>query len=439
VSEDATTNDVAERAVLGALLMGPAEAIEQDIRALVDVEMFARPAHQTIYDSITKTKRDHGRVDQMLVLADLIQRGEINRVGGGPYLHGLVEGCIPASGTFFARQVAEAHQRRELLALSMRLSQQASNPGADLAEVINDARERLELTDLLAGAARASASGVVDGFEWLESPVPRKPFLVPGLLRVSDRVMVTGTSGAGKSTLLRQIVGLISAGLHPFTRAAIEPKRVLVFDCENDEDENWLFFNKLYRLTDEDGGSRRAGHFTVRHKPGGMNLASAAHAQLLLDAITECRAEIVLVGPLYKLSAGNTNDEENARKVTWILDTIRERTGVAMLIEAHPGHKEITVKDASGQGHQRVDPRPRGSSLLLNWPEVGIGLQAGLDDFDGDEHRFSLVDWRGMRGARAWPTSVEAGRRYPWDACAWGSWGRHWSDDKSVERYEKAS
>lgn len=433
------TNDVAERAVLGTLLLDAAPDITQDIHALVDPEMFARPAHRIVFDSVLKVRKDHGRVDELLVVADLIQRGEINRMGGGPFLHSLVEGCNPASGTFFARQVAESHQRRELLALSVRLSQQAGNPSVDLMDTIADARERLDLADLLAGAARSSSAGVVDGFEWLESPVPRKPFLVPGLLRVSDRVIVTGTSGAGKSTLLRQIVGLICTGLHPFTREAIEPKRVLVFDCENDEDENWNFFNKLYRLTDDDGGKRHAGFFTVRHKPGGLNLASAAHARLLLDAITESRADVVLVGPLYKLSAGNTNDEENARKVTWILDTIRERTGVAMLIEAHPGHKEVTVKDASGQGHQRVDPRPRGSSLLLNWPEVGIGLQAGLDEYDGPEHRFSLVDWRGMRGARAWPTVVQAGRRYPWDAAEWGSWGRHWSDDAPIERYEKAA
>lgn len=432
-------NDLAERAVLGALLLGVSPSVEQDVLALVDADMFAHPAHQVIFDSIQKVRAEHDRVDELLVVADLIQRGEISRAGGGLAVHALTEAVNVGSASHFASQVALSAQRRELNKLAMRLYQQASNPATDLAEILTAARERLEVVELLAGAARAATSGVVDGYEWLASPVPRKPFLVPGLLRVSDRVMLTGTSGAGKSTLLRQIGGLIAVGLHPFTRALIEPKRLLVFDCENDEDENWSFFNQMFALTDADGGKRQPGYFSIRHKSGGLNLANTAHARLLLDAIVESRCELALIGPFYKMSAGGTNDEENARKVTWVLDTIRERTGVAMLIEAHPGHKEITVKDFHGQSHTRIDSRPRGSSLLLNWPEVGIGLQAGLGEYDAQEHRFSVVDWRGMRGARKWPTEVVAGARYPWDAAEYGSWGRHWVPAETPDRYEKAS
>jgi replicative DNA helicase len=434
----AHTNEIAERAVLGALLLGPSAEVEQDVLALVEREMFFRPAHQVIFDSITKVRADHGRIDQLLVLNDLIQRGDINRVGGGPYLHSLIAANNVGSATYFAQQVAESHQRRELLSLATRLAQRANNPGDDLAEIITGARERMEVIELLAGAARAATSGVVDGFAWLQTPIASKPFLVPGLLRAMDRVFLTGTPGAGKSTLLRQIAGLICVGLHPFTRENVDPRRVLVFDCENDEDENWAFFNQLFALTDADGGQRHPGYFQVRHKAGGLDLRLPAHARLLLDAITESRCELCLIGPFYKLSGGNTNEEENARKVTWVLDTIRERTGVTLLIEAHPGHKEITVKDAHGQSHTRIDSRPRGSSLLMGWPEVGIGLQAGLDDTDALEHRFALVDWRGMRHARKWPTEVIAGSRYPWDASQWGSWGRHWVPSEPVEnRYER--
>lgn len=433
------TNDVAERAVLGSLLVGTTPEIEADILALVEMDMFARPAHQTVFDSIRKTRNEHGRVDELLVLNDLIQRGEIQRVGGGVYLHGLTEGVNVGSGTYFAQQVAESAQRRELVRLAIRM-QQAANGTMDVLEVVTGVRERLEVIDLLAGATRAASSGVRDGFEWLDKPIVPKPWLVRGLLRALDRVVLTGTPGAGKSTLLRQIAGLICAGLHPFTRERIEPRRVMVFDCENDEDENWQFFNQLFDLADRDGGQRCPGFFQVRHKAGGLDLATTAHARLLLDAMVESRCELALIGPLYKLSGGRTNDEEIARKVTWVLDTIRERTGVTILMEAHPGHKEITVKDAHGQPHTRIDPRPRGSSLLMGWPEVGIGLQAGLDDTDEIEHRFDLVDWRGMRHARTWPTQVVAGPRYPWDAGQWGSWGRHWVPSEPVpERYEVAS
>jgi replicative DNA helicase len=439
VTAEAFTDDVAERAVLGALLIDPPVDVAAEVFALLDMDAFYRPAHQVIFDSIGKVRAEHDRIDRLLVTHDLIQRGELARAGGHGYVNDLADSVNVGSASFFAAQVAAAAQRRATWTLLTTAVQRVGNVATDLPEILEDLRAELDVIDLLAGACRQSRSGVVDGYEWLESPVARKPWSVPGLLRVADRVVITGTPGAGKSTLIRQIAGLIAAGLHPFLRTPIEPRRVLIFDCENDEEENWAYFNRLFSLTDHDGGSRTPGYFHVRHKMGGLNLGNAAHARLLLDAVTESHCDVVAVGPLYKLSAGNTNDEENARKVTWVLDTIRERTGTAMLIEAHPGHKEVTIKDG-GVTHTRDDPRPRGSSLLLGWPEVGIGLQAGLGEYDVEEHRFDLVDWRGMRGARTWPTQVVAGRRYPWDGAEYGSWGRHWVPTEAIpERYGEAS
>lgn len=440
MTETLFTDDVAERAVLGSLLLGLPEKAEQDVLALVSGDMFSPAKHQAIFDSLEKVRAEHGRVDELLVVSDLIQRGEMNRAGGGSYLHDLTSGVNVGSATYFATKVAEAAQRRSLHMLGVRASQMASQPGQDLADVITRTREDLELVELLAGVARSARSGVADGYDWLATPIKPRPWLVPGLLRCLDRVMITGTPGAGKSTLLRQMGLLICMGLHPFTREKIEPRRLLVFDCENDEEENWAFFGQLAGLAEQDGGTRHPGYFQIRHKAGGLALGNRDHARLLLDAVTESRCELAVIGPLYKLSGGNPNDEENARKVTWVIDTIRERTGTAVLLEAHPGHKEITVKDFSGQSHTRIDPRPRGSSLLLGWPEVGLGLQAGLDDTDAEEHRFDLIDWRGMRHARTWPTQIVAGNRYPWDAGQWGSWGRHWvTNEPTPERYEVAS
>lgn len=439
MTETSFTNDLAERAVLGSLMLGLPSKDTEDVFALVERDMFTPGKHQVVFDTIEKVRGEHGRVDELLVASDLVARGEMQRVGGG-YLHSLTEGVNLGSATYFARQVAEAAQRRSLHALGLRAAQMASNPATDLTESIARAREDLEVVELLAGAIRSSASGIVDGYGWLSTQITRRPWLVPGLLRFADRVMLTGTPGAGKSTLLRQIGFLICMGLHPFTREQIEPRRVLFFDCENDEEENWAFFNQLAQRAERDGGQRHPGYFQIRHKAGGLALGNKDHARLLLDAVTESRCELAVIGPFYKLSAGNPNDEENARKVTWVIDTIRERTGTAVLLEAHPGHKEVTIKDHAGQSHTRIDPRPRGSSLLLGWPEVGIGLQAGLDDTDAMEHRFDVIDWRGMRHARTWPTQVVAGSVYPWDAGQWGSWGRHWVPSEPVpERYEVAS
>jgi replicative DNA helicase len=122
--------------------------------------------------------------------------------------------------------------------------------------------------------------------------------------------------------------------------------------------------------------------------------------------------DLLVIGPVYKMHAGDPNDEPSARTVAQVLDQARDVCGSALLIEAHSPH-------GNGQGKRPV--RPFGSSLWLRWPEFGYGLRLRDDESDAD--RLRLMDfkaWRGPRDEREWPSRLRAGQSssggpvWPW-------------------------
>ena len=97
---------------------------------------FYRPAHQLIYEAV-EALRGGGKPAEPIAVADeLRRRGELSRVGGGPYLHTCLQ-AVPSSAQagYYAAIVRELADRRKLIEHADRLRQHASNPAADIADV----------------------------------------------------------------------------------------------------------------------------------------------------------------------------------------------------------------------------------------------------------------------------------------------------------------
>ena len=93
---------------------------------------------------------------------------------------------------------------------------------------------------------------------------------------------------------------------------------------------------------------------------------------------------------------------------------MRTAVDCALVTEAHAGHGE--------QGLKR-SVRPAGSSLLLRWPEFGLGLHPAGEDpadlrEDGRPMTVKVTAWRGGRDDRKWPTYLTMGgpNEWPWKA-----------------------
>jgi hypothetical protein len=144
----------AEEAVLGAVLAAGRLLVE--VAAVLEEADFYRPAHRTIWRAILRLADRGQPTDPVTVLGELERAGELADVGGGPFLHTLVQ-AVPtvANAGHYACLVADTARRRRVIDLGIRLAHAAAAP-AGLA--------------LLAGELADTTTGL-DGRGWA-LPIP---------------------------------------------------------------------------------------------------------------------------------------------------------------------------------------------------------------------------------------------------------------------------
>src|SRR5215218_8298504 len=117
----------AEQAVLGAILT--AGRLLVDVAAVLEEADFYRPAHRAIWRAILRLADRGEPTDPVTVLGELDDSGDLADVGGGPFLHTLVE-AVPtvANAGHYAQLVAETARRRRVIDLGIRLAHSDADP-----------------------------------------------------------------------------------------------------------------------------------------------------------------------------------------------------------------------------------------------------------------------------------------------------------------------
>jgi replicative DNA helicase len=117
----------AEQAVLGAILAAGRLLVE--VAGLVEEADFYRPAHRTIWRAILRLADRGEPTDPVTVLGELDHTDELAEVGGGPFLHTLLQ-AVPtvANAAHYARLVAETARRRRVIDLGIRLAHSDADP-----------------------------------------------------------------------------------------------------------------------------------------------------------------------------------------------------------------------------------------------------------------------------------------------------------------------
>lgn len=121
----------AERAVLGALLLAP--KLAEDLALELDPTDFYRPQHETIWHAALTIAADPARTLDPLTLAEHLSRtGQLQQVGGAPYLHTLLDACpVPGNAPHYAGQVRDAARLRAVTDTATRLQQIAAKADPD--------------------------------------------------------------------------------------------------------------------------------------------------------------------------------------------------------------------------------------------------------------------------------------------------------------------
>ncbi|MBO9522242.1 MAG: replicative DNA helicase [Nocardioidaceae bacterium] len=112
----------AEQSVLGSMLISK-DAIA-DVLEVCKAHDFYKPAHETIFDAVTDLYARGEPADPVTVAAELQRRGELQRIGGAPYLHTLSASVpIAANAGYYADIVREKAILRRLVDAGTKIAQ----------------------------------------------------------------------------------------------------------------------------------------------------------------------------------------------------------------------------------------------------------------------------------------------------------------------------
>lgn len=224
----------AEQAVLGAMMMGDKDAIE-DAREILSRTDFYRPQHEQIYSAITDLHDQRHPVDAVTVADELGRRGEVSKVGGAPYLHTLLASApISANAGWYAAIVREKAALRRTLDVATRINQGVYDGGES--EAVID-RAMAEMAGIPLRTAAGSAwedifPRVLEGLDSTEPqglslPWPELDRVIHGLRR-KNLYLIAARPKVGKSVM----------GLNIATHVAeVHRKTALYFTLEMSEEE----------------------------------------------------------------------------------------------------------------------------------------------------------------------------------------------------------
>jgi replicative DNA helicase len=409
--EDLPHDIGAERYVLASMLTNAA-AIDEVAEILVP-EDFHRPGHQVAFRAMVVMRAQGIAVTPVTLRDELARHGEIQAVGGprqGPiYLAELY--ALPvmwmAAGVH-AQIVFDRAVRRAAIERATRVIQAARQMDQDPAEVA--AAAAAEFGSVPARAVADPAGVPMTAGKFVKLATARSEPVIDGLLHREDRVIVVGEEGHGKSILTGQAAFRAAAGLHPWRSDVRFPgRRVLLVDLENPRavmKDRVEMFSALAARHHWDPDL-----LTVWSWPQGLNLRRASDAHMLAEHIRRARPDLVVAGPVYKMTEDTgEHSEQTHSSVTRFWDQMRGRYGFALVMEHHPP-LQTNMKAA------RI-MRPAFSGVYSRWPEFGIALILTKGN------TLELSRFRGDRIAgRSWPVEIQRhdfwGRDWPWKAVKW--------------------
>ena len=156
-------DNAAEQSVLGSMLLSK-DAIADVVETIKGVDYY-RPAHEVIHDAIIDLYGRGEPADPITVAAELVKRGELQRIGGAPYLHTLSANVpIAANAGYYAEIVRDKAVLRRLVEAGTRIASLGYAGEGDIDDVVDSAQaEVYKVTDRRATEDYAPLSDIMSG------------------------------------------------------------------------------------------------------------------------------------------------------------------------------------------------------------------------------------------------------------------------------------
>jgi hypothetical protein len=240
------------------------------------------------------------------------------------------------------------------------VAQRAQESGADpteaVAEVIFDATPVVVEPSLQTVSTKEIA----------EMPEPdRSDELMGGLLMRGQRVVIGAHTGHGKTTLTLQVARAFAHG-EEFLDYKGAGGRALVIDAEQS-------LRTIKRRITE-AGLTDSDNVHYLRVPDGLELDQDDDQAGALERVFATGGfDVVIADPLYKLHAGDSNDERSAVDLMKLFDGWREQYGFCLVLPVHCRKPPVGAKFSM---HEFF-----GSTAYLRGAEVVLGLQMLRDGY----------------------------------------------------------
>ena len=372
-------------------------------RGRADAEDFIDPRYQHLYTAILTEYAEAGTVNPITVHQRATTAGlrGVDLVDLYRWQEAISSAAVAPT---LADQVRDGALRYRLGLMVGQMHQRISDTSAPVADSVSDMLAAL--TQIRDGATGGTTLAAKTLREILETEDEPEDWVIPGLFERGDRLILTGYEGLGKTTWLRQIGICAAAGLNPVTLDQLDRQiRVLFVDVENSE-RQWRRETRGIAVVAERGGIGSPRDYVHVHTGARMDLRKDRDLGLVHRLVDQYQPEILVIGPLYRLTPNGINNDEEAAPLIAALDTLRDR-GLVLAMEAH------APKGSMGERNLA----PRGSAALMGWPEFGFGLAPQDKDENDKIQTAEVVRWRGDRDrGRQWPKMLWAGGPFPWTA-----------------------
>lgn len=389
----------AENALIGAMLLSE-WAVETAGYTLVAGDFYS-PANGILFDACMEMHEHGSAITAQTVGGYLSDRGKLAAVGGAEAILALMSSAPSRTGAkTYVERIKECSNRRTLHRAANDL---LANLGAglDAGRSADALHEQMSQVVLTTGGREL----VTENFEDLvRAPAEKLPdWVIPGMLRRGNRLMITAPTKTGKATMIRQMAFGASRGIHPFTREPMDPRRVLLLDLENPR-ETYTDTHNLQMVDRIDLQSPGQNLLQVLMRGQGLNLRARSDRMLLEDLMRKQRPDILCICPVYKSfnqKGGGENSEALVEEVCEIYDHLRVTYDCALILEHH-----------SPRGS--VELFPFGSSVWERWVDFGRTMRKS-------EANPRFIEWgmfcAGDRLPVVWPEGFHWGERgWPFEA-----------------------
>ena len=390
-----------ELAVIGGAIISP--QLLPDLCRTVAPSDFRSFTHQSLFAAIERRHHNGDPIDGNLIAGDL----DPSVTDGSSVIADAIAAHSSSESTLtHARKVGELAAVRRIEAIANDTLSRIREDGIADPTLLLDGLEA-DVSSVHLPADPRPLRDFWVGADLIGAEFPEPPWVVPGLLRETWRLLFVGMEGGGKSTMLRQIAVGAAVGRHPWGGDDYEPVSALIVDCENPASvvrDGLLMMDRHVNEAD----------LMILSRPGGLDIRQRRDRDELWRAFDQCRPKVCAIGPLYKLyrTERGESDEQAAIAAQNILDDLRTTFGTAFILETH-------APKGSTLGRELI---PFGSSAWLRWPELGWKLvpcdSTGEPSKDGKNVK--IGHFRGDRVTVEPPIRFERGNSgWPWSA-VWG-------------------